>query len=1504
MRFNLQVAYLSLLSVTCISSLFLFFVVFTENYKYVAAALPADAQAESDAAAIKKAAVHHTTTTAAADASATPTTLVHDKILSNYKNVKQIINYEDETLQAAPEVDGPADIEQLDEVIGAAEKMSSDVVLPTDDAAVKNDVQKPQDAKSNAKIASASNSDDLQNEDTTFEAQESLPDIREIPTITVTDLPFEILEPTRVNIDALVIDAAKETIAREHENHTMEMSEKSSEVIRNDEEIIKFDDSGGGEQLQSTPQTDHADSTSSDNSQHIPNVNVTIAALPTTTPATLLPTPNDSASHTTATGAPTNADDNNNASKTVNLTVEEVPIPVFSEWAQKQMENEKQQAKEQEVVNTAAQKKNHTNGDGKRQAPLKMRNKNYASPDCGAKIIALNVDATNAGAVLSSSKDEYMLSPCGNRIWFVVELCEAIQAQKVELANFELFSSSPKNFTVAVSNRFPTRDWSNVGRFIAEDTRNVQSFDLHPHLFGKFVRVDIHSHYSKEHFCPLSLFRVFGTSEFEAFETETAENLDLDDFDDEFGQEQQVQTKSADTNLFKSASDAVLSIVKKAAEVLAKPANHLNTTLSRFRSTSSQCRTPTTRQFNCTDCNPSLVARINNLLSCEYQQLQALLKVPWLLKDLQRTRICAKDYGIVLKAKNANENCAPPLQSHRLEMEVKHSYYLNMLPTEYVGALCQLLATHNTTKSSSKHDMNGEKIVTEPSLNLTIDKKLQKDDLGIIGGTQKKLITPETTNIGSGYANTESAQGGTFSGDGALPSTTTESGIIESDQLLRPPTQEDTVTTTMDITTTTTRDTHSNNDGTLDVNIFNVPADITEQQEQKQSQTNEPINGGSHREDLSTSGGEYSIDGSFTTTPTTNSMPSSDTLADGSSMDDTLPVQPTHSTIVTTPSAALGSRSEEDVSSWENIDNLITSTTTAPGGGSDSGSASSDAAMQPNQPGVNLQQKIPSGPQSESVFIRLSNRIKALERNMSLSGQYLEELSRRYKKQVEELQLTLTQTVQTVRTLEEHSRRQSELFQLLAQRNSQLKDELDDLSLQVHACIVVIICVGAFVFLAVMVSILFYRSMRRETKEVLTLYANANKKKTANAVAAMQRKLNRRKSYDDFSDHQQSSEKLRRPSEEALMILKECGGSCAEHESRMEIVGDASAKMETKRERKISVCYSSNMSGQNYFGGAVVKGNKAAAAQNLRQRRKGDKHSWPNTEHAQQQARRHLEQLRAPTNDSVESKQNFEEVKERPPPVPTQLNGGENKLSAANKSRRKSQVPPRRQASVPKDFIENISMAELSATEYDESLRLEEDDLDNFIPTSDLAYNEFMPEGPSGYKVDDSVDGNAESKKSGKKMARLSAPGFFKSPFGKSRNKPHANKTQKHPHESTSWEWYRSKNSAKNKQILSGSASASAGFMRASPIHSLDTSSLSEILLPNSRTENSFRILEEAILSSGESIATTNGTNATNNGYSIHAIHRHERIYITPALSQLKGNHAKQCSRYESRMHC
>jgi len=86
----------------------------------------------------------------------------------------------------------------------------------------------------------------------------------------------------------------------------------------------------------------------------------------------------------------------------------------------------------------------------------------------------------------------------------------------VSIGNLELFSSSPKEFEVGISDRYPTRDWTKLGPFLIPDVRAIHSFSLstgNSSLFGKFLKVSILSHYGNEHYCPLSLIRVNGKSE-------------------------------------------------------------------------------------------------------------------------------------------------------------------------------------------------------------------------------------------------------------------------------------------------------------------------------------------------------------------------------------------------------------------------------------------------------------------------------------------------------------------------------------------------------------------------------------------------------------------------------------------------------------------------------------------------------------------------------------------------------------------------------------------------------------------------------------------------------------------------------------------------------------------------------------------------------------------------------------------------------------------------------
>lgn len=62
---------------------------------------------------------------------------------------------------------------------------------------------------------------------------------------------------------------------------------------------------------------------------------------------------------------------------------------------------------------------------------------------------------------------------------------------QVDIANFELFSSMPKEFAVLMSDRYPTRDWTPLGIFTALDQKVVQSFELHSEAYGKYIKVTL-----------------------------------------------------------------------------------------------------------------------------------------------------------------------------------------------------------------------------------------------------------------------------------------------------------------------------------------------------------------------------------------------------------------------------------------------------------------------------------------------------------------------------------------------------------------------------------------------------------------------------------------------------------------------------------------------------------------------------------------------------------------------------------------------------------------------------------------------------------------------------------------------------------------------------------------------------------------------------------------------------------------------------------------------------
>lgn len=87
-----------------------------------------------------------------------------------------------------------------------------------------------------------------------------------------------------------------------------------------------------------------------------------------------------------------------------------------------------------------------------------------------------------------------------------------------------------------------------------------------------------------------------------------------------------------------------------------------------------------------------------------------------------------------------------------------------------------------------------------------------------------------------------------------------------------------------------------------------------------------------------------------------------------------------------------------------------------------------------------------------------------------------------------------------------------------------------------------------------------------------------------------------------------------------------------------------------------------------------------------------------------------------------------------------------------------------------------------------------DENYDIYVPGNDLAYNEFMPDGPSG--VANAINGNESTSSTSSikkpKSRRLSSPAFLKSPFSRQNSKKSET--------ATGWEWYRLKRGSNTSQ--------------------------------------------------------------------------------------------------------
>lgn len=108
-----------------------------------------------------------------------------------------------------------------------------------------------------------------------------------------------------------------------------------------------------------------------------------------------------------------------------------------------------------------------------------------------------------------------------------------------------------------------------LGNFNATDVRSLQGFKLQNNGFVKYVKIELLSFHGSEHYCPISLIRIFGTSLFD--EVERIENSDSKSIEMEADQSDQSSSlfeeslqKISDLDLFNTTKNAIINVVSKA----------------------------------------------------------------------------------------------------------------------------------------------------------------------------------------------------------------------------------------------------------------------------------------------------------------------------------------------------------------------------------------------------------------------------------------------------------------------------------------------------------------------------------------------------------------------------------------------------------------------------------------------------------------------------------------------------------------------------------------------------------------------------------------------------------------------------------------------------------------------------------------------------------------------------------------------------------------------------
>ena len=166
--------------------------------------------------------------------------------------------------------------------------------------------------------------------------------------------------------------------------------------------------------------------------------------------------------------------------------------------------------------------------------PVGLPQHNFASALDGAKPLAANPAAKKVADMLDEDSDTFMRNDCKDDKWVVLELSQVARVSRIELSQNELYSSRVKEFEVSGRQSHPRTDnvetakglnstsWRLVGRFMAENIKGDQTFNIEHPVWVRYLLIRFLTHYGNEPVCAINSFAVFGRSAAEELEEQLA----------------------------------------------------------------------------------------------------------------------------------------------------------------------------------------------------------------------------------------------------------------------------------------------------------------------------------------------------------------------------------------------------------------------------------------------------------------------------------------------------------------------------------------------------------------------------------------------------------------------------------------------------------------------------------------------------------------------------------------------------------------------------------------------------------------------------------------------------------------------------------------------------------------------------------------------------------------------------------------------------------------------